>query len=1014
VLVTLGLVLAVAPLAAGQSDLNLGRDDTSAQASQKLLSDLYSATGGSKWNDSSNWVQSGTQICRWKGIQCYSDNDATQTSDDRRGGHVRSIDLSNNRLQGTVPASIFELPYLESFNVENNPDLDIDLQGLSKAQFLKELTISKTGVTSLANMATAQSLETFSLQDLKLTGPMPTVLFSLYNLKSLHANYNSFTGPLPAEVGQLTKLEELTVYDSDLTGQLPDTLGRLTLLKILTLTDNAFGGTLPLQALEQMTNLQTLSIQRVGEHEGDFKGPGISGPLPTLRSHLSLAKIQFENQQLSGSLDPSFLLSSPDGRDIEVDLRNNGLTGAVPASLADKRFLSLYLSGNEINSVPSQIYDRSSGSCPAISDWMNGDVSRFGCQAFLCPPGTWAPQGRAMSSDTTCQSCSDDSTYWGRTECRASTSSVQREREILLNFYNVLNGRNWKVDDGWLELDQDVCQWHGIGCDSSTGRITSIILRNNGLSGNVPSDLFDMPRLEILNLESNDISFDFEAARNAGNLQSLDLSSTGMTSLAGVANLASLPNLSFLSVASNNLSGNIAEGIFRLTQLEELILSHNQLSGSLNPAIGDMSNLKRFAVDDNNLTGQLPSTIGSAVALEEFLAGENDFTGTLPTTLDRLTNLQTLALQQVTGNGAGISGPLLAFANMAQLTSLKLDSNNLTGGLPPNLLVNSRHLASSIAVGLRANKLSGPIPEAWSRFDQLNVDLTGNTISQIPSSLCSKSDWMNGAVGQFQCDAILCPAGTYNNIGRQTDAATTCLSCPSSGSMGATFCGQEGTTDTASEINILLSFFSATGGSGWTNNDGWYGSTDYCNAFYGVQCDAAGRVTALNLANNNMRGTVPSSIFKLGYLRELVLSGNPVDISFEGIAEAEKLINLFLDETNLSSLNGVGDAKGLQILNVAGNNLEGTVPVDLYLLTSLKELDLGYNFLSGRLNNIIGAMTSLESLHLYHNQFTGRIPAAIGDLTNLQVCTHHCVCLVGCLANNTILTLDFIPSSKRN
>jgi Leucine-rich repeat (LRR) protein len=352
--------------------------------------------------------------------------------------------------------------------------------------------------------------------------------------------------------------------------------------------------------------------------------------------------------------------------------------------------------------------------------------------------------------------------------------------------------------------------------------------------------------------------------------------------------------------------------------------------------------------------------------------------------LNNLINLQTLDLQQKTGNGAGIGGPLLAFVNMGQLTSIKLDSNSLTGLLPANFLVNSRHLENPITVGLSDNKLTGGIPESWSRFDQLNVNLAGNMITQIPSSLCAESGWMNGAVGQFQCDAILCPAGTYNNIGKRSDNASTCESCPGSGSLGATFCGDEGTTDDSAEINILLDFFSETGGSSWTNNDGWYGSTDYCNSFYGVECDGAGLVTTINLAENNLRGTVPSSIFKLGNLRELVLSGNPVVFSFEGIAEATKLINLYLDDTKLNSLDGIGNAKGLQILNLAGNNLEGTVPVDLYLLTTLKKLDLGYNFLSGRLNNIIGAMTSLESLHLYHNQFTGRIPAAIGDLINLQ------------------------------
>ena len=448
--------------------------------------------------------------------------------------------------------------------------------------------------------------------------------------------------------------------------------------------------------------------------------------------------------------------------------------------------------------------------------------------------------------------------------------------------------------------------------------------------------------------------------------------------------MASLPNLRFLSLASNGLEGGIPVGLYQLSQLEGLILSHNKFSGPLSSSIGAFTNLKRFVIDDNQLTGQLPAEIGNIVSLQEFSAAENDFTGTLPSTLGGLSNLQTLNLRQVTSNGAGIGGPLPAFANLVQLTTLKLDSNSLTGSLPANFLVDSRHLADPIVVGLSNNKFQGGIPTGWSRFDQLKVDLTGNMITEIPTSICSETGWMDGAVAQFQCDAILCPAGTYNNAGRKTDSASTCIECPGSTSLGATFCGDEGTTDESAEINILLNFYSETGGTSWTNNGGWDSSTDYCNNFHGVECDGAGRVTALKLDNNNLKGTVPESIFKLTALRELVLSENPVAFTFQGIGQAENLINLYLDDTNLESLDGVGDAKNLQILNVSGNNLEGTVPFDLFLLTSLKTLDLGYNFFSGRLNNVIGAMTSLEALHLYHNQFTGRIPAAVGDLINLQ------------------------------
>ena len=440
--------------------------------------------------------------------------------------------MSNNRLQGEISSSIYTLPYIETLKVDNNPDLVLSLEGISQSQYLKHLSFSKTSVTSIENLSNAASLEVLHMTDLKLTGPIPQSLFTLTNLKALYANYNSFTGPLPTDVGKLTKLEELNLYDSNLTGQLPSDLGRLTLLKILTLTDNAFDGSLPAGAFEQMTNLQMVSIQRIGLGlDGTYKGNGITGPVPAFRNHRFLTKVQLENQMLDGNLDTDFLLNSPTGEGIEVDLRNNQITGSVPSSLTDKRFLSLYLGGNQITSVPNQIYNPNTQTCSQISDWMNGDITDYGCNAFLCPPGTWAPQGRAMSLNTGCASCGDDSTHWGRTECRSSTTGAQREREILLNFYNFLGGRNWKNDEGWLDLDTNYCNWYGVSCDPNTGRIISIILRNNGLIGSVPDDVFELQSLETLNLESNDITFDFTslAGASAANLQSLDLSSTGLT-----------------------------------------------------------------------------------------------------------------------------------------------------------------------------------------------------------------------------------------------------------------------------------------------------------------------------------------------------------------------------------------------------------------------------------------------------------------------------------------------------
>jgi Leucine-rich repeat (LRR) protein len=967
---------------------DVARDDTNSESSRKILLELYTATNGLDWTDSSNWFQQGSDVCDWKGVSCYSSSSSvvggsgSDTLDDRRVGHVREIDLSGDKLVGTVPTKIFNLPYLETLILENNPDLDIDFTGIGNAQFLQELSISKTMVSNIDGIGNATALQLLHITDLKLSGPIPSSLMNLRTLEALYANYNSFSGPIPTEIAQLPKLKELYLYDSVLTGQLPTELGRLTVLEVLTLTNNAFGGTLPTQ-MNQMENLRLLAIQRTGTNEGDWKGPGISGPLPSFSKNRHLKEVQLENQLLNGPLSEDFLISAPEGEIVTVDLTNNAITGTVPSSLVDKRFLALYLADNQITSIPPRIVDTTTGTCPEISDWMGGDVGTVGCNAFLCPPGTSAPKGRKTSTDP-CTACADDALHWGQTECKSATSVDVREREILLNLYFVLGGRNWKIDEGWLSLDVTPCQWHGIACDVTTGRVVSIILRNNGLSGTVPTDLFDLPSLQVLNLESNDIVFDFVSASKATSLQSLDLASTGLESLTGIQSLASLPSLTFLSLASNNLGGNIPYPVYSLTNLEELVISHNDFTGEISDSIGEMTNLKRFACDGNSFTGQLPATIGNLVALEEFSAAENEFSGSLPTTLNLLVNLRTLTLQQVTATGSGIGGPLLSFSNLSQLTTFKVDSNQLTGLLPSDFLLNSRHLEGDINVGLSDNQLAGSIPSEWSRFDKLFVDLAGNQISSIPTALCSKTGWMGGAVGEFQCDAILCPIGTYNNLGRKTDGISTCNSCPENSLLGATFCGDQGTTDETAEINILLDLFSQTGGPSWKIKTGWDNTTDLCKNWHGIECDGAGQVSVINLAHNNLKGTVPTSIYNLKSLREVMLSGNPVEFSFEGIGTAVNLINLYLDDTKLSSVDGIGDAVGLQIVNLADNNLEGEIPFDLYLLKSLKMLDLGFNFFSGRLNNAIGAMSSLESLRLYHNQFTGRIPAAFGDLTNLQ------------------------------
>ncbi|CAJ1946295.1 unnamed protein product [Cylindrotheca closterium] len=65
-------------------------------------------------------------------------------------------------------------------------------------------------------------------------------------------------------------------------------------------------------------------------------------------------------------------------------------------------------------------------------------------------------------------------------------------------------------------------------------------------------------------------------------------------------------------------------------------------------------------------------------------------------------------------------------------------------------------------------------------------------------------------------------------------------------------------------------------------------------------------------------------------------------------------------------------------------NLEGRIPTELYLLTSLRRLVLSGNDMDGRLDGRIGSLQQLEELALNHNMITGTIPSQISKLRNLE------------------------------
>ena len=165
----------------------------------------------------------------------------------------------------------------------------------------------------------------------------------------------------------------------------------------------------------------------------------------------------------------------------------------------------------------------------------------------------------------------------------------------------------------------------------------------------------------------------------------------------------------------------------------------------------------------------------------------------------------------------------------------------------------------------------------------------------------------------------------------------------------------------ALDKDALIALYNATGGANWTNNTNWLTNAPI-GQWHGVTTDRQGRVTNLDLNDNQLSGTIPTQLGNLANLEKLLLTRNQLT----GTIPAE-----------LASLTR------LDILALGGNQLTGTIPTWLGNLANLEELYLWENELTGTIPSELGSLSNLELLSLSSNQLTGEIPPELGNLANL-------------------------------
>ena len=176
------------------------------------------------------------------------------------------------------------------------------------------------------------------------------------------------------------------------------------------------------------------------------------------------------------------------------------------------------------------------------------------------------------------------------------------------------------------------------------------------------------------------------------------------------------------------------------------------------------------------------------------------------------------------------------------------------------------------------------------------------------------------------------------------------------------------------ERAALVALYEATNGPNWISSENWLTDAPV-GEWYGVETDASGRVDGLDLS-----GVWDSEA------GQSIVHGLSGTIPPE-LGNLTSLTDLDLGYNHLAGPipPELRNLINLRMLNLRRNLLTDPIPPELGDLRRLESLDLFTNDLSGTIPPELGGLTSLSRLILADNELSGPIPPELGELGNLTL-----------------------------
>ncbi|RVW18908.1 putative LRR receptor-like serine/threonine-protein kinase [Vitis vinifera] len=331
-----------------------------------------------------------------------------------------------------------------------------------------------------------------------------------------------------------------------------------------------------------MNHLQNLKVL-------SFPMNNLTGSIPaTIFNISSLLNISLSNNNLSGSLPMDMCYANPKLK--ELNLSSNHLSGKIPTGLGQCIKLQ----------VISLAYNDFTGSIPS------GIGNLVELQRLSLRNNSFTDLGNL------------------------------RKLEVLNLGYNQLTDEHLASEVGNLPIalesfSASACQFRGT-IPTGIGNLTNLIaldLGANDLTGSIPTTLGrlqklqwfcfgDLPALQELFLDSNVLAFNIPTS------------------------LWSLRDLLVLNLSSNFLTGNLPPEVGNMKSITTLDLSKNLVSGYIPRRMGEQQNLAKLSLSQNRLQGPIPVEFGDLVSLESLDLSQNNLSGTIPKSLEALIYLKYL------------------------------------------------------------------------------------------------------------------------------------------------------------------------------------------------------------------------------------------------------------------------------------------------------------------------------------------------------------------------------------